>query len=121
MQKTAVKYSITFLFLLVYINRAVFVTPYEIENHENKEINSVIEWVVEVITGEGNDIDEDGDMHTDCSCVGGTHHDFSQQLAQRIELANLFSKNIKQSIIPNKENLPVENFFSKIEQPPEVI
>jgi len=119
-QKTVVKYTITFLFLLVYINRAIFVTPYEIENQENKEINSVIEWVVEVLTGEGNDIDEDGDMQTDCSCVGVTHHDFSQQLAQNLKLANLFSEDIAKNRFPNKENFLIQDFCSQIYQPPEI-
>ena len=120
MQKQAVKYVITFLFLLVYINRAVFVTPYELENHENKEINSVIEWVVEVITGEGNDIDEDGDMHTDCNSVNIAHHDFSQQLAQNLKLTNLFSKDIAKNRFPNKENFLIQDFCSQIDRPPEI-
>jgi len=121
MQKPIVKNLLTILLLLVYINRGFFISSaYEMES-PNGEINSVAEWLVELITGESNDIDEDGDMQTDCNCAGITHHDFSQQLAQSIELANLFSKSIKKSGVLNKENLPENNFCSGVDQPPEVI
>jgi len=120
MQNTVVKYSIIFLFLLVYINRGLFITPYEIENQGNDEINSVIEWITQLITGESNDIDEDGDLQTDCHCVEISHHDFSQQLAHSIELANLFSKDIAKNRFSNNENFRIQVFCSQIEQPPEV-
>jgi len=119
-QKPIVKYSIIFLLLLVYINRGVFVTPYEIENQSNKEINTVAEWLVELITGESNDIDEDGDMHTDCNSVNTVHHDFSQQIAQRIELMNLFSIDLNKLRFLSEEKIPVKDFYSLIERPPEV-
>lgn len=121
MQKTVVKYSITFLLVFIYINRGVFITPYEIENQGNEEINSVIEWVNQLITGESNDIDEDGDMQTDCNSVHNFHHDFSQQLAQNLELANLFSKDLAKNRFSNKENFLIKDFYSQIDQPPEII
>jgi hypothetical protein len=47
-------------------------------------------------------------------------HDFSQQFAQFIELANLASININKFVIPTKEELPINNFYCRIEQPPEI-
>jgi hypothetical protein len=102
--------------LLVYINRGVFITPYEAENQGNEEINSVIEWVKELVTGESNDIDEDGDDHTDCSFTQMFLYDFPQQLPQ----VNLFSEEIKKNRFPNQENILLQDFCFQIDQPPEV-
>jgi len=121
MQKTAVKYSIIFFLLLIYINRGIFITPYEIENQNNKEINSIVEWVVEFVTGQSNDIDEDGDLQTDCNSVHIVYHDFSQQLSQNLEFANLFSKDIAKNRFSNKENFLIQDFCAQIDQPPEGI
>jgi len=121
MQKTVVKYLMVILLLLVYINRGLFVSPYEIENQGGKEINSVIELLVAVITGEENNIDEDGDLQTHCNSVSIVHHDFIQQFAQSLELANLFSKDIAKNRFPNKENFLTQDFCSQIDQPPEIV
>jgi len=119
MQKPIVRYLITIFLLLMYINRGFFISSaYEMES-QGGEINSVFELLVELVTGESNDIDEDGDMQTCCNCIN-LHHDFSQQLAQSLELMNLFSKNIKKSGYPNKENLLGNNYYRQIDQPPEV-
>jgi len=67
MQNRAVKYSIIFFFLLVYINRGIFVIPYESENLGVVEINSVIERIQQLVTKEGNEVDEDGDSQSDWS------------------------------------------------------
>jgi hypothetical protein len=83
------------------------------------EINTVVEFIVELITGESNDIDEDGDTQTDCNNIQIAQPDFSQQFAKCIEFANLFSEKIGKFVIPNKENLPNTDFFSLIEKPPE--
>jgi len=116
MQNTVVKYSVIFLFLLVYINRGVFIVPYEAENNSNKEINSVVEWIQQLVTGESNDIDEDGDNQTDWNFTYTFICDFPQQLA----LINLFSKEIKKNKFPDSENFLSNDFCSQIEQPPEV-
>jgi len=118
MQKPIVRHLMTIFLLLIYINRGFFISSaYEMES-PNGEINSVAELLIELITGESNDIDEDGDMQTDCNSV--TPHDFSQQFAQSIELANLFSKNINKFRFSNNENLPGNNYYGQIDQPPEV-
>jgi hypothetical protein len=117
MQKTFVKYSIVIFLLLVYINRGLFVFANEIKNQGTGEINSVIEWVQQLVTGESNDIDEDGDTQTDCSFSHIFIYDFPQQLT----LINLFSKEIKKNRFPDNENFLSSDLCSKIEQPPEIV
>jgi len=106
--------------ILIYINRGVFITPYEIENNDNKEINSVIEWIIQFITGEDNGIDEDGDLQSDCNSVTVIQHDFSQQLAQSIMLASLFHKELNSISIVKTEELPNDVYHRQIDQPPEL-
>ena len=120
MQKVVVKYLIIFFLLLVYINRGVFITPYEFENHGNKEINSVVEWITQLITGEENDIDEDGDLQNDCNSANTLHHDFLQQFAQSLGLTNLFSKDIAENRFPNEENFLICDFYPQIDHPPQI-
>jgi len=121
MQNRAIKHFLTIILLLVYINRGFFVSSVnEIESNDS-EVNSVVEWLVEWVTGENNNFDEDGDSQSDCNYVKIVQHDFSQQFAQNIELANLFSISKNNFRIPNKENLPPINFFDKIDKPPEMV
>ena len=117
MQNAVVKYSIIFLLLLLYLNRGVFVVPYEVENHSNKEINSVVEWVLQLVTEESNDIDEDGDLQTDCSFTPVFIHEFPPQFTQ----LNLFPKEVKKTVFPYKDNFFLNDFYSQIEKPPETI
>ena len=77
--------------------------------------------ITQIITGESNDIDEDGDLHTDCNSVSIVHYDFSQQLAQSLELANIFSKDVSKNRFPHEENFLIQDFCSQIDQPPEII
>jgi len=116
MQNTAVKYSIIFIFLLVYINRGIFVAPYETKNQGEGEINSVIEWIQQLATGKSNDIDEDGDSQTDWNFTQISLYDFPQHIIQ----SNLFSKEIKKNGFPHTENFHSNDYYSQIEQPPEV-
>ena len=115
-QKTVAKYSIIFLLLLVYINRGIFIVPYEIQNQGNEEINSVIEWGLQLVAGE-NGIDEDGDVQTDCSFTHICLYDFPPQLLQ----LNIFLKEIKKNRFPNEENFLLKDFCFQIDQPPEVV
>jgi hypothetical protein len=117
-QNTVVKYSIAFLLLVVYINRGFFVTPYEIENNGNKETNSVIEWVKQLVTGESNDIDEDGDLHSDCNSVKTITNDFYQKTAQSLDLSSLHSKDIAKITFPTKEDCYLNDFYTRIDHPP---
>jgi hypothetical protein len=119
MQKTVVKYSIIFIFLLVYINRGIFITPYELENHGNEEINTVVEWVIQLVTGENNGIDEDGDSQSDCNSVKIISYNFFQEYAQYLDLMSLYSKDMGKNLFPNKENILQEDFYTQIDHPPQ--
>ena len=117
MQKAVVKYLIVIFFLFIYINRCLFVFADEIKNQGGGETNSLIEWVLELVTGKSNDIDEDGDTQTYCSFTQTTVHDFPLQLAQ----IHIFSKEIKGNKLPNNENFLINDFYSQIDHPPEKI
>ena len=120
MQKTVVKYSIIFFLLLVYINRGFFIVPYEAENQSNKEVNSVIEWITQLVTGESNDIDEDGDLQSDCNSVKIVSANFYQEFSQYLDLLNLYPKNIEKNTFPYKENFYLKDFYTQIDHPPQV-
>jgi hypothetical protein len=115
MQKTVAKYSIIFFLLFVYINRGFFIAPFEVENHGNSEVNSVIEWIAQLVTGESNDIDEDGDMQSDCSSV----KIFCEDFAQYIDLLNLHPKCVEKIACPHNENFYLKDFYTQIDHPPQ--
>ena len=119
MQKTIVRYSITFFFLLVYLNRGIFIAPNEIENNGNEELNSVIEWITQIVTGESNDIDEDGDMQSDCNSVNTITYVFYQEFSNNLDLLNSYSTNLEKISFPNEENIPQKDFYTQIDHPPE--
>jgi len=106
--------------MLVYINRGFFISSATEVYNSKGEVNSVIEWVIQLVTGKENGIDEDGDTQSNCHFVQIVQHDFSQQVTQILELANLSSIDIHKFLIPTKENLPPIHFFDKIDNPPEV-
>ena len=113
MHKKVVKYSIIFFVLMIYINRCFFIAPYEIKNQGNKETNSVVEWVLQLVTGENNDFDEDGDVQTNYNFTQIFLHEFTLQL-------NNFSKEIEKNRFPSKESFLFKDFYFQIDKPPEV-
>jgi len=115
MQKTFVKHSTLFLLLLIYINRGLFIAPNEAKNQNFVEINTFIEWAVQLVSGECNDIDEDGDMQSDCNFVTVFQHDFPQQLT----LINLYSESSEKIPFLNTENILQKIFYPQIDHPPE--
>jgi len=121
MQKAIVKHSTILLLLLIYINRGIFIAPYEAENNGNKEINSVIEWVTQLVTGESNDIDEDGDLHSDCNSVKTVSFNYYQEFAQHLELLKLHSAIIEKLAFSNKDNIFQKGFYTQIDHPPQTI
>ena len=117
--KIVVKNLGIILCVLIYINRALFISAtYEVDNHENGETNSIVEWIIELVTGEGNDIDEDGDTNSNNACSNIAQHDFSREFAQ-LELMNLFSKNVEKLVFSRNENVPLNSFLDQIDHPPE--
>ncbi|MDR2971968.1 MAG: hypothetical protein LBU83_08580 [Bacteroidales bacterium] len=121
MQNRVVKFSVILLFLLVYLNRGLFITPYELENSSNEELNSVVEWITQLITGESNDIDEDGDLQSDCFSVSIDTYNFSQELVQYFDLLRLHSKSMGKIAFPDNENILQNGYYTLIDHPPEII
>jgi len=121
MKNSVVRNFVTTILLLLYINRGFFITGTNETKNPDGEINSVLEYLVELVTGESNNIDEDGDSQTDCNSAKIVHHDFSQQLAQSIDLLSFYFEKTVKYVIPNKENIPPLNFFNKIDKPPEMV
>lgn len=120
MKNSKVKYLLVVCVLLIYINRGMFVFSYEIDNQTNIETNSVIEWVVQLITGKGNNIDEDGNNQTDCNSVQIAQFYFVEQLTQTFELANLFTKELEKNIFSAKVNSTIKGFLTQIDHPPKI-
>jgi hypothetical protein len=121
MQKTVVKYLMIVFTLAVYLNRGIYITPYEAKNYGNEETNSVLELIIQLITGESNDIDEDGDEQTDCSSGNIVNYNFYQEFAQYLDYLSLHSKNLMKLAFPIRENILQKGFHSPIEHPPEEI
>ena len=110
------------LLLMVYINRGLFVSSaYEIDNQGKGEINSVIEWIMQMITGKENGIDEDGDIQNSCNFVKIVQHYFSEPITKNFDLTNLFSKKLDKLIVLRKTNISDIKFHSQIDHPPEMI
>ena len=121
MQRAVVKYSIVIFFLLVYINRGLFISAtYEVENKDGNEVNSVIEWVSQLITGEDNGIDEDGDLQSDCNSVKVVSYNYYQEFAKYFDSLNLYSKSLKKTAYPNNKNILQIGFYTQIDHPPQV-
>jgi len=109
-----------FPLLLIFINRGLFVaSAYEIDNRENGEINTLVEWVALLLTGECNDLDEDGDEQSLLNCLKIVQPVICQQNAQISLLANLFANNVIKFQVPKKITLPDTEFYLKIDYPPE--
>ena len=121
MQKAIVKNIAIILLMLIYINRGLFISAdYEVESQDGSEVNSMIEWVLQLITGEDNGIDEDGDSHSNCNFVKTVQHDFTQQISRNFELMNLFAKNIE-IVFSRRENFYLNDFYVQIDHPPQVV
>ena len=75
---------------------------------------------MQLVTGECNDIDEDGDLQSDCNSVKIVNTVFFQEFAQYLDLLNLHPKNYKKISFPNKKNLYLKDFYAQIDHPPQV-
>ena len=118
MYNTTVRYLMIIPLMLTFINRGLFVSgACEMENQNNGEINSIVELLAHLVTGECNDIDEDGDTQSDCHFVKIVQQDFSQQFSHSLDFSNLQSKTQKK-LSPRNENIPLKNFYGQIDHPP---
>ena len=111
--------------MLSYINRGLFVDMSEASfacsnhiAHTENEINSVLELIFK-LTGNENDIDEDGDSPESYTCSfiqPLVYQDFAQTLEQN----NLFSKDIKKNFCVFSDAIFSLSVYGQIDQPPEV-
>ncbi|MDR0872779.1 MAG: hypothetical protein LBN27_04845 [Prevotellaceae bacterium] len=119
MLKSVTKYvSIAFL-LMIYINRGLFVAPAEMSNNPH-EINSIAEFLTEIITGQSNNIDEDGDSQETCNMAKIITQIFSPQVSQVSDIVDLSAKITEDFTFPAKENIPPKPLLGTLEQPPQV-
>ena len=106
--------------LLIFINRGLLVSSaYEIDSQGGGEVNTLIELVALLVTGECNDVDEDGDEQSVFHLAKVAQFDFNYQYMQNLLTGRVYVKNILKFEIPGKEDVPKENFCSQIEYPPE--
>jgi hypothetical protein len=118
MQKTTFKYFAISVLALLFFNRALFYSPYEIENN-GSEINSVLELVLQYFTGHDNGIDEDGNLQESCHIAKIIQPFFSQQFSNCIDLQNKFSLEKVKFIFSVKENIPTKPLLGTIDHPPQ--
>ncbi|GHV45266.1 hypothetical protein FACS1894180_7630 [Bacteroidia bacterium] len=117
MTKTLIKYvSITFL-LMIYINRGLFVAPDEMGSNPH-EINSVAEFFMEIVTGQSNNTDEDGDAQETCNSAKTVQPIIAQQFSQSLELWNKFPQKTEKLYFSITENIPNLPILGQIDHPP---
>ncbi|MDR0829997.1 MAG: hypothetical protein LBN95_07790 [Prevotellaceae bacterium] len=117
MIKSVLKYvSVAFL-LMIYINRGLFVSPDEMGSNPH-EINSIIELLAELITGQSNNTDEDGDTQETCNSVKMVQPFIVQQFSQSLELLNKIPQKTEKISFPINENLPKSLVLGQIDHPP---
>ena len=110
--------------MLSYINRGLFVDMSEGKSvcsnhiaHTENEINSVLELVFK-LTGNENDIDEDGDSPESYSSFSFTQPLIYQDFA-RILQEHLFSKDIKKTYHVFSDLIYSQPVYGQIDHPPE--
>jgi hypothetical protein len=118
MIKRVVKYTVIGFLLMIYINRALFVTPEEMSTNPH-EVNSLAELFAEFITGESNNTDEDGDSQETCNSAKIIQPYVAQQFAQSLELWNKFSVKIETIFFPTNEVVPQPPVLGQIDHPPQ--
>jgi hypothetical protein len=118
MNTNCFKYVISVSLLVIYLNRGFFVTPYE-TNTNPYEINSLAEFVIEMITGQSNGIDEDGDSLEVYNFAVIVQPYIAQQLSQSLELWNKFPVKIEKRFFPTNETMPQLLVYGQIDHPPQ--
>ena len=120
MKRKIVSYLLILPVLLIFINRGLFVSSaYEIDSQGGGEVNTLIELVALLVTGECNAIDEDGDEQSNFHFAKIVQLDFFRQSMQCVLPVRVYVKKIFELEIPGKEDIPKENYCSQIEYPPE--
>ena len=112
------KYFLTAFLLMIYINRAFFVTPCEM-NTDPHEINSLVEFIVELITGQSNGFDEDGDSQEIYNLIKTIQPTIAVQFSQLLELWNKFPVKTEKLFLKTNETILHLFVYGQIDHPPE--
>jgi len=105
---------------MIFINRGLLVTPSEL-NTGPHEINSLTELIVELITGQSNGIDEDGDSQETHDTARTVQPDITNQFSQLLELWNKFPLKTERLFFPINETIPHQPVYGQIDHPPEML
>jgi len=119
MFKSATKYIAIFFLLAIYINRGLFVVPVEIENNGKQEVNTLLEWALEILTGTSNNIDEDGDSQANYNFAKNIQPVISEQIAQTLDFLKTSQRTIK-IFTPTNETIPHLPVLGQIDHPPQI-
>ena len=111
--------------MLSYLNRGLFVNNmsegnFAYSNHTSQtthEINSVLELIL-TLTGNPNDIDEDGDS-PESYCFSFVQPFIFQNLAQTLEQNNLFAIDLTKKFHISSDALFSHSVYGQIDHPPE--
>ena len=119
MRWTWFKYLIMVCLLVVYINRGLFVAMpgVEISGSTDKEINSIIELVLD-LTGRSNQVDEDGDCPESYSFSTITQPLIAQNLIYSINLGCLYATEFN-LFDAFDESIHTIDYNKSIDHPPE--
>ena len=112
------KYLLAVSLLMIYINRGFFVSPYEM-NTDPYEINSLAELMVQLITGQSNGIDEDGDLQETHNFAKTLQPDITNHFSQMPEWWAKFSVQLEKHFLQKNESIPQLLYYGQIDHPPE--
>jgi len=111
--------------MLSYINRGLFVDMSEANDacstytaHTKNEINSVLEFIFEM-TGNPNDIDEDGNTPENYSLVHFSQLLICQDCYQTLETHHLLPKEIKKTYPVFSDEIISSPVLGQIDHPPQ--
>ena len=125
MLKTSLNGLLIVFLMLSYLNRGLFVNNMSegnlsYSNHTSQtgnEINSVLELILN-LTGNVNDIDEDGDL-PESYCFSFVQPFIFQNLTQTLEQNDLFSKDITKKFYVTSDAIFSLSVYGQIDHPPE--
>jgi hypothetical protein len=103
--------------LIAYINASLLTDSFEERNEGQAEINSVFELISVLITGDFNDIDEDGDFPGSHSIVKTVRTVISPQFSHM--LFSRFPDKTEKMLIHACEIMPRQPVRGQIDHPPQ--
>jgi len=119
------KYPIIIVLLFIFLNRGLFVAMPETEinlgeKSSKQEINSFIELLAGLITGENNNIDEDGDSSESLNTVKITQTFIYQTFSLSLETREKFAETKPKLQFPDSEKIPQLLVYGQIDHPPQL-